>query len=414
LHRLASQYEFTKEESLAILEGVEETASAEVTSTEVSEAAQRGAVQPKYGEESTQMMNNGDNDNDKSNNTIDRVRDQTIARPDWQKICDRVLEVHRRSQKNAAPPGVVIVNDNPHPPSITPYQCMVHYKTKLRPQPDGSFTPEEDELLLRYIAAMGPQFVWGYPQIIDLASRLFPHKTSRRIYERTHFSQWHPLSKDTIWTKEEEQKLVLAMKIYSETTGSAVDNDENGAKHGMEEFSEEQIAQNKQRARIASEKAALRKAAAHFHPYRQAYKVAKKWERSFSPRFCYKPFSKVEDAKLLASVRSTASTTPFSEIAKKNFPNRSSDQLSQRWSKIAPDKDVVKKYVPSMVRSGLKRGLLSAKSGSNAAASTGEATNNDERSHDDNNSIQNGSGALFDASDFVVEVLENEAKYGKN
>eukprot|EP00536_Pseudo-nitzschia_multiseries_P005663 jgi/Psemu1/238718/estExt_Genewise1.C_1080086 len=188
---------------------------------------------------------------------------------------------------------------------------MVHYKKKLRRRPDGSFTPEEDELLLRYIAAMGPQFIWGITEIADLATRLFPTTHIRRIYERTHCSQWHPLSKDSIWTKEEEQKLVLAMKVYSD-----------------------------QSARTALEKKAIRKAATHFHPQRQLYKVVKKWERSFSPRFSYKPFSKEEDLRLLEIVKSSAANTPFSAIAKQHFPNRSSDQLYQRWTKIAPDKDV--------------------------------------------------------------------------
>ena len=368
-HRLASQYEFTKEESLAILEFVEEA---------LAQGASEG--------ESASPTNNEES-------VTKRIQNPNIERPDWQKICDRVLEVHRQNNTTA----------NKIPP-ITPYQCMVHYKRKLRPQPDGSFTPEEDELLLRYIAAMGPQFVWGYPQITDLASRLFPHKTSRRIYERTHFSQWHPLSKDTIWTKEEEMKLVLAMKIYSDSPSDdfAENNDGNNNSSAT---------QIHEKSGLASEKAALRKAAAHFHPYRQSYKVAKKWERSFSPRFSYKPFSKEEDKQLLAAVRSSATTTPFSEIARQHFADRSSDQLSQRWAKIAPDKEIVKKYVPSMVRSGLKRGLLSTKSGSNVA-STGEATN-DEQSRD-NLTSENHNGALFETSDFVVEVLGDEALDGAN
>jgi hypothetical protein len=43
----------------------------------------------------------------------------------------------------------------------------------------------------------------------------------------------------------------------------------------------------------------------------------------------------------------------------------------------------------------------------NDAISTREATNNGEKSH-------KSSGALFDASDFVVEVLEKEARDGKS
>lgn len=168
---------------------------------------------------------------------------------------------------------------------------MVHYKKKLRRRPDGSFTPEEDELLLRYIAAMGPQFIWGITEIADLATRLFPTTHIRRIYERTHCSQWHPLSKDSIWTKEEEQKLVLAMKVYSDVSGESGgdgtlsatnkdvtndedDDDDDGA--GGERSSDEHQVEEEQSARTALEKKAIRKAATHFHPQRQLYKVVKK------------------------------------------------------------------------------------------------------------------------------------------
>ena len=397
-HLLASQYEFSKEESLAILEGV-----AELT----SDAKVHGNTS--VGKESGESIQ--DNFSDYQKSKEDRGQNQAIGRTDWQEICNRVLEVHRRAHSGHNCPGDRSTKKNleQDEPIVTPYQCMVHYKRNLRPQPDGSFTPEEDELLLRYIAAMGPQFVWGYPQIADLASRLFPHKPSRRIYERTLFSQWHPLSKDTMWTKEEEQKLVIAMKIYSDigidennaTAGDAVVGDDvNDKRDGGEvkSISEEQRIRD-------SEKAALRKAAAHFHPYRQPYKVVKKWERSFSPRFSYKPFSKEEDAKLLAAVRASAVGTPFSEIARKSFPNRSSDKLYQRWSKIAPDEEVVKKSVPSIVRSGLKRGLLSTKPDSNPAL-TGAVTSPEGSNHNDG--AQNSNRTLFDTSDFVVEVFTDE------
>ncbi len=373
-HRLAQQYEFTKEESLVILECVEEAATQGTTTLDDGSSSQT-------------------NNDDIEESDTNRIRNSSTVRTDWQKVCDRVLEVHRQHNSSQ--------NSTSEVPPITPYQCMVHYKRKLRAQPDGSFTPEEDELLLRYIAAMGPQFVWGYPEITDLVSRLFPHKSSRRIYERTHFSQWHPLSKDSIWTKEEEMKLVLAMKIYSDSPGDDSGDNEN---------SNSITTQNQEKSRLASEKAALRKAATHFHPYRQSYKVSKKWERSFSPRFSYKPFSKEEDEKLLAAVRSSAVTTPFSEIGRKHFPNRTSDQLSQRWAKIAPDKEVVRKYVPSMVRSGLKRNLLSTKSGNNVESIIETANDG---SIDDISTNENDDGALFDTSDFVVEVIGDDNVDGR-
>mmetsp|Transcript_5980 Transcript_5980/g.12999 ORF Transcript_5980/g.12999 Transcript_5980/m.12999 type:complete len:567 (+) Transcript_5980:425-2125(+) len=420
--RLASQHEFTKQESLAILEGVEETTG---VATDVRREGHNRAGH-----------DDGDGEADERNT------DSTWENPDWEKICERVQEVHRNSRS-----GSSSNNTNPgqegeiqnvggcedSPTIITPYKCMVHYKTKLRRRPGGSFTPEEDELLLRYIAAMGPQFIWGTLEIADLTSRLFPNKPVRRIYERTHCSQWHPLSKDTMWTKEEEQKLVLAMKVYSEVGSTANCESESGGDRDVtmratsnrsgndgdndsteEGISDEQHMETEQstKTRIALEKAAIRKAAMHFHPQRQLYKVVKKWERSFSPRFSYRPFSKEEDARLLKVVKSSAAATPFSEIAKQHFPNRISDQLSQRWTKIAPDKDVVEKLVPFMIRSGVKRGLVAMKSSTsnttnNETASGNEGHNNDTVRDDDNN------GALFEPNDFVVEVLPNQGLVSK-
>ena len=349
---LVSKYEFTKEESLAILEGVEE--------------AKTKLAAPKPPASS---------DSDSEESTTNASKEESDG-PDWHNICDKVLDVHKRKQN--------ITGDDFIP--ITPYRCMMHYKRKLRAQPGGTFTPQEDELMLRYMAAMGPQFVWDYQQITDIGSRLFPFKPAKRLYERTLFSQWHPLVKDKPWTIDEQMKLVLAMKIYN----SNPPNNEAAAS-----------TQKQEKARLALEKAALRKTSAHFHPYRQSYKVGKKWDRTFSPRFNYKPFTPADEAKLLAAVRSSSVETPFSEIAKKHFPDRSSDQLYQRWIAIAPDQEVLKKYVPTLMRSGLKRGLLSTKGA--AEETTAEAS-----------SAPNDNKAIFDPSDFVVEMLGNETKSSQN
>jgi hypothetical protein len=390
-HHLSSRYKFSKRESLIILEGV---AGTEKAATTAASTTATGKLSASIREEEDQQSDFGNIDDDDGDG--DNYDKKKPLKLDWELICNRVLEEHHRVESTKNPSQKKKTNDDtPYVSPITPYQCMVHYKTKLRPQPDGSFTSEEDELLLRYVAAMGPQFMWGYPQIADLASRIFPYKASRRIYERTHWSQWHPLSKDTMWMKEEEMKLVLAMKIYS-------DSGENGTSSiGGNDTEDEQT--NQKRA-VSLEKAAIRRAAAHFHPSRQPYKVSKKWERSFSPRFSYRPFSKEEDSKLLEVVRSLAATTHFSEIARKNFPDRSTDQISQRWNKIAPDKDIVEKLVPSMVHSGVRRGLVAR------MTTTGLDAPNGSENMDNNNTVKYG--AIFDPSDFVVELApkDNEGK----
>ena len=107
---------------------------------------------------------------------------------------------------------------------------------------------------------------------------------------------------------------------------------------------------------------------------------------------------------MLEVVRSLAATTHFSEIARKNFPDRSTDQISQRWNKIAPDKDIVEKLVPSMVHSGVRRGLVAR------MTTTGLDAPNGSENMDNNNTVKYG--AIFDPSDFVVELApkDNEGK----
>ncbi len=316
-------------------------------------------------------------------------------RPDWVAISEALLEDYYRSKRQPQPPPPAaaaggaptgdenvdgddgIHNNNSQqldgddslslpivpPPPITPYQCMVHYKTRLLQQmqmadegtahrspatlaaPKPFFTPEEDELLLRYIAAMGPQFVWDMQQISHLSARLFPGKTPRQLYERTTFSLWNPLATMGVaeggtnhededdytaglyWTRAEEQKLVLAMKIYSASPNDEVGDDDN------DDDSDESILQggkgnNKATAPIS----AIRRAAAHFHPQRPFDRVARKWERSLNPKLSQHPFTTQEDTKLLDVVRASSPTQNFGEIAREHFPNRSRTQIYQRWS----------------------------------------------------------------------------------
>jgi hypothetical protein len=277
----------------------------------------------------------------------------------------------------------------PQPP-ITPYQCMVQYKTKLLPQmmknPNDddnhhngtvflskgvTSTAEEDELLLRYLAAMGPQFVWDMQQISHLCSRLFRNKVPRRLYERTTVSLWNPLATtndadgrivenededrydddnnaSVYWTRSEEQMLVLAMKIYSGgRDGDSVEvNDDENVDDDHDEDGNESITiggggRGKPVKKTVVEAAAppaqisaIRMAAAHFLPHRPIERVMRKWERSLDPKMSYQPFTIQEDTKLMDIIRASVRTISFADIARDHFPNRSRAQIYQRLGEI--------------------------------------------------------------------------------
>ena len=152
-------------------------------------------------------------DDDEDEDGGDSSKPSLQPRPDWDDICNKLLQEENKESNDDSNTA----SSSSSSSLITPYRCMVHYKTKLAPKSSApNFTSQEDEFLLRYIAAMGPQLCWELQEYSHLAQRLFPTKEPRRLYERTQFSLWSPLAKDTYWTSQEEQKLVLAMKIYSD------------------------------------------------------------------------------------------------------------------------------------------------------------------------------------------------------
>lgn len=106
------------------------------------------------------------------------------------------------------------------------WQCLTAYMTKLssgRPQP---FTPEEDELLLKLIAAAGPQFALNTGIAADLTARFFPNRAPKQVLTRLNGSLVNPNFIRDVWSDEEERRLVLLMKVYRDTqfpiTGAAV------------------------------------------------------------------------------------------------------------------------------------------------------------------------------------------------
>lgn len=104
----------------------------------------------------------------------------------------------------------------------TPWQCMSSYQTKLSRGQPTIWTPAQDELILKYAAAMGPQWDFGGGPAAQMASRLLPDKDPKQILTRAHTSLVNPNFVRDIWSDEEDRKLVLCMKIYRDETSAAI------------------------------------------------------------------------------------------------------------------------------------------------------------------------------------------------
>jgi len=97
----------------------------------------------------------------------------------------------------------------------TPWQCFQYYQTSINPSiPCKEWTPEEDELLLKYIAAKGPHYVVNITNCEDISKTLFPDRASKQLYIRANYTLMNPNLTTGLWNMEQERKLALCMKVY--------------------------------------------------------------------------------------------------------------------------------------------------------------------------------------------------------
>jgi hypothetical protein len=109
------------------------------------------------------------------------------------------------------------------------------------------------------------------------------------------------------WTEDEERKLALCMKVYSDYAC----------------------------------RPACFLAGAHL-PARSPTSVADKWERSLNPVFSVEPFTKDEDEELLEVCR-TNPTILWKELSDRYFTHRHPHRLMNRWSELATDQDILER-----------------------------------------------------------------------
>jgi hypothetical protein len=207
------------------------------------------------------------------------------------------------------------------PNDRTAWECLVAYQTKLCPtmQQQQAWTPAEDQLLLQYMAASGPQFVVDGDAMVHIAARLLPGRSRKQVLARVNQSILNPNLHRDAWSEEEERRLAICMKVYCDTP-----ND-------------------------------LYRAAAHL-PHRANKSVVEKWARSLNPEHSSRPFTKQEDQALVAAARANPEQG-WTELARRNFPDRHPQRIAARWSEHASDQDILARSGESMVKKRAKRSL---------------------------------------------------------
>jgi len=129
-----------------------------------------------------------------------------------------ILEALHKYDGN--PPWDILANDLSN--GRTPFQCFVHAQTKLSYSMSKdinahqSFTQEEDELLFKFIAASGPQYVIDMHSATLMSQNLFPKASYLQIVTRANETLLNPSYTFDKWTEDEEKLLALSMKVFSQ------------------------------------------------------------------------------------------------------------------------------------------------------------------------------------------------------
>ncbi|GKY94335.1 hypothetical protein MPSEU_000399400 [Mayamaea pseudoterrestris] len=193
----------------------------------------------------------------------------------------------------------------------TPWECLVAYQTKLRPVQPFRWSLLQDEFLLKYLAAAGPQCVVDGTMVRDFATILSGVPKSH-LLARINSSLLNPNLKHEAWSDEEERRLCILMKVYS-----------RGGAHESEE---------------GSSASPLFLTSTHF-PNRSTKAVSDKWNRSLDPAYSSRPFTPQEDAKLLRLVREYPDLG-WTRLSHEHFNSRHGQRLAHRWTELA-DHDAI-------------------------------------------------------------------------
>jgi Myb-like DNA-binding domain len=236
---------------------------------------------------------------------------------DWEKVAEDVSSIIQQQSQSIY--------------RFTAWDCLVAYHTKLKTPlvqlqaTTSTWTHEEDELLLKFIAAAGPQALLESKNTLiqsTLCTQLLLHKSKKQIFVRANQTLLNPNMQRTDWSDYEERRLPICMKIYY--TPNPQDCHQ------------------------------LYRASTHCYG-RSTKSVVDKWNRSINPAYSTKPFTKEEDEALLSVMRSALNVVDdtltdlqkhpqhigWTQLSQSYFPHRHPQRLQSRWSELATDTDIV-------------------------------------------------------------------------
>jgi Myb-like DNA-binding domain len=227
---------------------------------------------------------------------------------------------------------------------LSGWDCLVTYyrksKTPLVQLQTAStvWTSQEDELLLKYLAAAGPQTVIDSKNSL-LQNTLLPllcRKSKKQVFTRVNQSLLNPNMTKNDWSEYEERRLTICMKIYYSLN--------------QQDCNQIYCASTHCRGRGAKS-------------------VVDKWNRSINPDYSTRPFTREEDEALLQVMRSSISQNNASDcgnqhigwvdLSHKFFPNRHPQRLQNRWSELATDQDIINRERAKLLKESSSKSAIS-------------------------------------------------------
>ncbi|KAL7532388.1 hypothetical protein ACHAXR_004602 [Thalassiosira sp. AJA248-18] len=205
----------------------------------------------------------------------------------------------------------------------TPWLCFSHYRSSIQNPSTRCppWSPDEDELLLKYLAVHGSQYLHQGFSLEQICKNIFPLRNTKQLLLRAHSTLINPNYIHDAWDADEKRKLALLMRVYS--------NDQNPITCASRPV--------------------------HF-PYRAPKSVAEKWIKTLDPELSYRPLTTHEELGLGLGQWSSG-------VAKK-FPHRSCDDLKRRWTELSDESQVAKHCENNLISKKLaKRGRVACSDG---------------------------------------------------
>lgn len=95
----------------------------------------------------------------------------------------------------------------------TPWQCFCQYRSSIKNS--TTLSPDEDELLLKYLAVQGPQYLLQNESVVQTCRNLFPHHKMTHLTKRCNSTLLNPSFSNLGWSTDEKRKLAILMRVYS-------------------------------------------------------------------------------------------------------------------------------------------------------------------------------------------------------